>query len=130
MIALTGGVLISVPCRCRGLRLLQTHERCSGTRRDPPHPLYLHIRINFPGTGLRFYLCPECKFGTSFRRCFYSLCVVKLFPIYNELSGNTQRRMNIVIGTSIGSAIGIYEIIGVFGYLTFGSKVRPRVLES
>ena len=38
--------------------------------------------------------------------------------------------MNIVIGTSIGSAIGIYEIIGVFGYLTFGSKVRPRVLES
>ena len=56
--------------------------------------------------------------------------MVKLFPIYNELSGNTQRRMNIVIGTSIGSAIGIYEIIGVFGYLTFGSKVCPRVLDS
>lgn len=49
----------------------------------------------------------------------------KLFPIYNELVDNTQRRMNIVIGTSIGSAVGIYEIIGVFGYLTFGSKVCP-----
>ena len=57
-------------------------------------------------------------------------CVTKLFPIYNELNHNTQRRMNIVIGTSIGSAIGIYEIIGVFGYLTFGSKVRPNPLRS
>jgi len=56
--------------------------------------------------------------------------VVKLFPIYNELNNNTQRRMNIVIGTSLGSAIGIYEIIGVFGYLTFGSKVCPKVLKS
>jgi len=121
--------LISVPCRCRNLRLLQTHGRCSGTRGDPPHSLYLHVRVNFPGPGLRFHLCPECKLGSLFRRCFYSRCVVKLFPIYNELNGNTQRRMNIVIGTSIGSAIGIYEIIGVFGYLTFGSKVCPGVLE-
>lgn len=32
--------------------------------------------------------------------------------------------MNIVIGTSIGSAAIIYEIIAVFGYLTFGTKVR------
>ena len=32
--------------------------------------------------------------------------------------------MNTVIGTSIGSAVVIYEIIAVFGYLTFGSKVR------
>ena len=54
----------------------------------------------------------------------------KLFPIYNELVNNTQRRMNIVIGTSIGSAIGIYEIIGVFGYLTFGSKVSPSAPKS
>jgi amino acid permease len=50
--------------------------------------------------------------------------MTKLFPIYNELVNNTQRHMNVVIGTSIGSAVGIYEIIGVFGYLTFGSKVR------
>lgn len=33
--------------------------------------------------------------------------------------------MNIVIGTSIGSAAFIYEIIAIFGYLTFGSKVKP-----
>ena len=34
--------------------------------------------------------------------------------------------MNTVIGTSIGSAVVIYEIIAVFGYLTFGSKVGLR----
>lgn len=33
--------------------------------------------------------------------------------------------MNVVIGSSIGGAAFIYEIIAVFGYLTFGSKVGP-----
>lgn len=32
--------------------------------------------------------------------------------------------MNIVIGSSIGGAAVTYEIIAVFGYLTFGTKVR------
>lgn len=31
--------------------------------------------------------------------------------------------MNIVVGSAIGSAVFTYEIIAVFGYLTFGSKV-------
>jgi amino acid permease len=51
------------------------------------------------------------------------LSVVQIFPVYNELAANTQPRMNIVIGTSIGLANITYEIIAVFGYLTFGSKV-------
>lgn len=51
--------------------------------------------------------------------------MIQLFPIFNEINKNTQKRMNIVIGTSIGSAALIYEIIAIFGYLTFGSKVRP-----
>ena len=51
----------------------------------------------------------------------------QLFPIFNEVQTNSQKRMNIVIGTSIGSAALIYEIIAVFGYLTFGSKVRTSM---
>jgi hypothetical protein len=47
----------------------------------------------------------------------------QLFPINNELANNTQQRMNIVIGTSIGAATLTYEIIAIFGYLTFGSNV-------
>lgn len=48
---------------------------------------------------------------------------LQLFPIYNEMYHNTQTRMNLVVGSSIGSAAIIYEIIAVLGYLTFGSKV-------
>lgn len=47
----------------------------------------------------------------------------QLFPIFNELKTNSQERMNIVIGTAIGSATLTYEIIAVFGYITFGSHV-------
>lgn len=36
--------------------------------------------------------------------------------------------MNIVIGTSIGSAILTYEIIALFGYLTFGSHVGANII--
>ncbi len=32
--------------------------------------------------------------------------------------------MNIIVGASIGTATLTYEVIAVFGYLTFGSKVR------
>lgn len=55
-------------------------------------------------------------------------CAQNFFPIYNELIDNTQARMNIVIGTSIGFSLGIYEIIGLFGYLTFGSKVGANII--
>ncbi|KAF9643712.1 hypothetical protein BDM02DRAFT_3220784 [Thelephora ganbajun] len=82
-----------------------------------PEPGEIHL-IHFTPT-----------FVTTFPvQVFAFTCAQNLFPIYNELISNTQRRMNIVIGTSIGSAIGIYEIIGVFGYLTFGSKVGANVI--
>jgi amino acid permease len=36
--------------------------------------------------------------------------------------------MNIVIGSSIGGACIIYEIVAVLGYLTFGSKVGANIM--
>ncbi|KIP03412.1 hypothetical protein PHLGIDRAFT_26130 [Phlebiopsis gigantea 11061_1 CR5-6] len=59
---------------------------------------------------------------------FAYTCAQNLFPIFNEIHKNTQERMNIVIGTSIGSAALVYEIIAVFGYLTFGSKVGANII--
>lgn len=38
--------------------------------------------------------------------------------------------MNMVIGTSLGSAVLIYETVGLLGYLTFGSKVASNIMES
>ncbi|KAK0202688.1 transmembrane amino acid transporter protein-domain-containing protein [Desarmillaria ectypa] len=59
---------------------------------------------------------------------FAFTCAQNLFPLYNELKSNTQERMNIVVGTSIGTATLTYEIIAVFGYLTFGSKVGANII--
>ncbi|KAG0709322.1 vacuolar amino acid transporter 5 [Suillus ampliporus] len=59
---------------------------------------------------------------------FAFTCAQNLFPIFNELKTNSQQRMNIVIGTSIGSAIMVYEVIALFGYLTFGSKVGANII--
>lgn len=36
--------------------------------------------------------------------------------------------MNIVIGSSIGGACIIYEVVAVLGYLTFGSKVGANIM--
>ncbi|EPQ56528.1 AAAP amino acid transporter [Gloeophyllum trabeum ATCC 11539] len=59
---------------------------------------------------------------------FAFTCAQNLFPIFNELSSNTQRRMDIVVGSSIGAATLTYEIIAVFGYLTFGNKVGANII--
>ncbi|CAE6428833.1 unnamed protein product [Rhizoctonia solani] len=59
---------------------------------------------------------------------FAYTCAQNLFPLYNELKSNTQPRMNMVIFTSIFSATATYEIIALFGYLTFGSKVGPNII--
>ncbi|TFY79175.1 hypothetical protein EWM64_g4838 [Hericium alpestre] len=61
---------------------------------------------------------------------FAFTCAQNLFPIFNEVKTNSQQRMNIIIGTSIGSATLTYEIIAVFGYLTFGSHVGANIIAS
>ena len=44
---------------------------------------------------------------------FAYTCAQNLFPCFNELKNNSQKRMNKVIGTSIGSATVIYEIMAL-----------------
>lgn len=80
-----------------------------------------------PGPRYLIHFTPQ--FVSTFPvQVFAYTCAQNLFPIFNEISSNTQARMNIVIGTSIGSAALIYEIIAVFGYLTFGSKVGANII--
>ncbi|KAF8523611.1 transmembrane amino acid transporter protein-domain-containing protein [Gautieria morchelliformis] len=81
----------------------------------PAGPIYLiHFTPNFVSTF------PVQVFAYT--------CAQNIFPIYNELVSNTQKRMNSVIGTSIGSATLAYEVIAVFGYLTFGTNVGPNIV--
>ncbi len=58
-------------------------------------------------------MCSECKHITVPNDpCQADL--EQLFPIYNELKDKTQERMNIVICSSIGSAIACYEVVRTF----------------
>ena len=59
---------------------------------------------------------------------FAYTCAQNLFPIYNELQNKTQQRMTTVIGISLGSAALCYEVLGIIGYLTFGSKVGSNII--
>jgi len=83
--------------------------------------------ITSPGEIHLIHFTPS--FVSSFPvQVFAFTCSQNLFPIFNELGTNSQERMNIVIGTAIGSATLTYEIIAVFGYLTFGSKVGANII--
>ncbi|KAI5477022.1 alpha-1,2-mannosyltransferase, glycosyltransferase family 22 protein [Pseudohyphozyma bogoriensis] len=77
---------------------------------------------------------PLVNIGTSFIssmpvQIFAFTCAQNLFAIYNELRDNSQRRLNNVIGASIGSAAVIYEVLGVLGFLTFGTVVGSNIIE-
>jgi len=90
---------------------------------------YFHPLQGTPRAGDIYWIHFTPSFMTTFPvQVFAFTCAQNLFPIFNELKSNTQQRMNIIIGTSIGSAIGVYEIIAIFGYLTFGSKVGANVI--
>jgi amino acid permease len=73
------------------------------------------------------------RFGTNTLaafpvQVFAFTCAQNLFPIYNELKDRTQAKMNVIIASSIFSAAGVYEVLGIVGYLTFGSKVGSNVI--
>ncbi|KAJ3497571.1 hypothetical protein NLJ89_g10333 [Agrocybe chaxingu] len=80
-----------------------------------------------PGEVRLIHFTPD--FVSTFPvQVFAFTCAQNLFPIYNELKRNSQKRMNIVIVGSIGTAAMTYEVIAIFGYLTFGSKVGPNII--
>ncbi|GJN90138.1 hypothetical protein Rhopal_003137-T1 [Rhodotorula paludigena] len=74
------------------------------------------------------------RFGPSFVQSlpvqiFAFTCAQNIFAVFNELRSNTQARLNLVIGTSIGSAAVIYELLGILGYMTFGAAVSGNLIE-
>jgi amino acid permease len=101
---------------------IEGHARTGGCL---TYPLFPEFYFDVPPSGLRFYMRPERELLHSVTSSKRRLTLVQIFPIYNELIDNSQERMNLVIGTSIGFSTTTYMIIAVFGYLTFGSNVVP-----
>jgi hypothetical protein len=92
----------------------------------PSHQVHAQLYLDIPYTSFRLHLRTECedRFFFTIPRPVTDFRDGQLFPIFNELKSNSQKRMNIAIGTAIGSTTLTYEVIAVFGYLTFGSHVR------
>ncbi|KAI9493525.1 transmembrane amino acid transporter protein-domain-containing protein [Zychaea mexicana] len=59
---------------------------------------------------------------------FAFTCHQNIFSVYNELKDNSQFQVTKVISSSIGSAAGVYQAIGIMGYLTFGKDVLSNVI--
>lgn len=57
-------------------------------------------------------------------------CHQNIFSIYNELKDPTPKRINTVIFTSISSALSVYLIIAVLGYLTYGKEVEDNIINN
>ncbi|KAI9285379.1 vacuolar amino acid transporter 5 [Umbelopsis sp. AD052] len=69
------------------------------------------------------------KFFTSLPVFVFAFtCHQNIFSVYNEQKDNSQKKINTVIATSIGTAIFLYEGIAVMGYLSFGKAVMGNII--
>ncbi|KAI1343493.1 transmembrane amino acid transporter protein-domain-containing protein [Xylariaceae sp. FL0016] len=59
---------------------------------------------------------------------FAYTCHQNMFSILNEIKDNTPKSIMGVIFSSIGSAAGIYVLVAITGYLTFGNDVIGNIV--
>ncbi|KAJ8331779.1 hypothetical protein QVD99_002025 [Batrachochytrium dendrobatidis] len=59
---------------------------------------------------------------------FAFTCHQNIFSVYNELIDNSPRKIESVIKGSILTSVGVYQTIGIIGYLTFGNKVTSNII--
>ncbi|KAI1263454.1 transmembrane amino acid transporter protein-domain-containing protein [Xylariaceae sp. FL1019] len=59
---------------------------------------------------------------------FAYTCHQNMFSILNEIKNNTPKSILGVISTSIGSAAGVYVLVSVTGYLTFGDDIHGNIV--
>ncbi|CAK9440059.1 uncharacterized protein LODBEIA_P41590 [Lodderomyces beijingensis] len=64
---------------------------------------------------------------------FAYTCHQNMFAILNELqphptSGSQTRQSNLIIRNAIATALASYLVVGIFGYLTFGSTVNANII--
>ncbi|KAJ9066538.1 hypothetical protein DSO57_1008476 [Entomophthora muscae] len=55
-------------------------------------------------------------------------CHENIFSVYNELLDNSAFNLCLIVNGAIGSSVLVYAVVGILGYLTYGSKVCPNIL--
>eukprot|EP01135_Chromosphaera_perkinsii_P001480 Nk52_evm9s179 gene=Nk52_evmTU9s179 len=61
---------------------------------------------------------------------FAYTCHQNVFSVYSEMKNNTVKRVGIAINFSTIFCTCIYLVVGIFGYLTYASKVESNILNS
>ncbi|KAI0125351.1 transmembrane amino acid transporter protein-domain-containing protein [Xylariales sp. AK1849] len=59
---------------------------------------------------------------------FAYTCHQNMFSILNEIKDSTPKSIMGVVSTSIGSAAGIYVLVAITGYLTFGDDIKGNIV--
>ncbi|KAJ1547367.1 hypothetical protein HK096_003235 [Nowakowskiella sp. JEL0078] len=59
---------------------------------------------------------------------FAYTCHQNVFSVYNELIDNTKERAQSFIKISTATAFSTYELIGILGYITFGTSVSSNII--
>ncbi|KAJ3253037.1 hypothetical protein HDU77_004773 [Chytriomyces hyalinus] len=59
---------------------------------------------------------------------FAFTCHQNIFSVHNELIDNSVSNVGKVIQLSIGTALVVYQLIGITGYLTFGNSVGGNII--
>ncbi|KAI0425656.1 transmembrane amino acid transporter [Xylaria sp. FL1042] len=59
---------------------------------------------------------------------FAYTCHQNMFSILNEIKSNSPKSILGVISTSIGSAAGVYVLVSITGYLSFGNDITGNIV--
>ncbi|TPX36520.1 hypothetical protein SmJEL517_g01181 [Synchytrium microbalum] len=71
----------------------------------------------------------DVKFFTALPILVFAFtCHQNILTVYNELLGNTPKRMSMVICSAVPMAFSIYQVIGITGYVTFGPDVKSNII--
>mmetsp|Transcript_9909 Transcript_9909/g.22116 ORF Transcript_9909/g.22116 Transcript_9909/m.22116 type:complete len:475 (-) Transcript_9909:218-1642(-) len=59
---------------------------------------------------------------------FAFTCHQNIFPVVNEIRGQTQRRINLVVAAAVLFSLLVYMPVAIEGYRTYGSNVKGDIL--
>lgn len=59
---------------------------------------------------------------------FAYTCHQNMFSVMNEIKDNSHRSTTSVISASIGSAVAVYILVAITGYLSFGNSVAGNIV--
>ncbi|KCV72375.1 hypothetical protein H696_01769 [Fonticula alba] len=83
-----------------------------------------------PSTELDLFRLDTSFFQVMTIYVFGYTCHQNIFSIYLEITNPSKGRINGVIGSSIGTALGVYTLISLLGYIQFGSGIKDNIMNN